>query len=93
MILKNIKKDLFWTSWATPNINESNLKLNKQLFWEDSLIQNYPNFPDLAYHIETLWGKIKSLIKRKAPKSLNNLKRYTLEEWNSIKKIKFEKMK
>ena len=40
MILKNIKKDLFWTSWATPNINESNLKLNKQLFWEDSLIQN-----------------------------------------------------
>ena len=45
---------------------------------------NPPNSPDLASHIENLWGIIKSRVKRRNPETLDDLKRYILEEWNSV---------
>ena len=48
------------------------------------MIQNPPNSPDLAYQIETLWGIIKPRIKRRNPKTLSELKQFTLEEWYSV---------
>ena len=50
----------------------------------DKWIQNPPNSPDLAYPIEALWGIIKPRIKRRNPKTIQELKQFTLEEWNSV---------
>ena len=71
---------------ATPHTTESNINLIKRLFGQDSLIQNPPNSPDLAYPIENLWAYIKPRIKKRNPKTLDELKKYTLEEWNNIPK-------
>lgn len=49
-------------------------------------MQNPPNSPDLAYPIETLWTYIKPRIKKRAPKNQDELKKFTLEEWNNIPK-------
>ena len=54
------------------------------MFTENGWIQNPPNSPDLAYPIEDLWGIIKPRIKRRNPTSIEELKRYLIEEWNSI---------
>ena len=77
---------------ATPHTNESSKNLIKQLFGENTLIQNLPNSPDLIYPIETLQGRIKPIIKRRVPKTLNELKKYTLEEWDTIPKELIKKL-
>ena len=55
-------------------------------FGKNSLIQNPPNSPDLAYPIEYIWAYIKPRIKRRNPQTLEELKKFTLEEWNAIPK-------
>ena len=68
---------------ARAHTSKSNLKLINELFG-DKWIQNPPNSPDLAYPIEALWGIIKPRIKRRNPKTIQELKQFTLEEWNSV---------
>ena len=84
-------KIYFEQDGATPHTTESNINLIKRLFGEDPLIQNPPNSPDLAYPIESLWGYIKPRIKKRNPKTLDELKKFTLEEWNNIPKKIIEK--
>ena len=57
--------------------------MNK-LFKNDGWIENPPNSPDLAYPIEELWAIIKPRAKRRDPQTIDELKKYLLEEWNSI---------
>ena len=38
----------------------------------------------MAYPIEDLWGIVKPRIKRRNPSSINELKKFLIEEWNSI---------
>ena len=45
----------------------------------------------MAYPIESLWGYIKPRIKKRNPKTLDELKKFTLEEWNNIPKKIIEK--
>ena len=68
---------------ATPHTSESNKKLIKKLFG-NNLVQNAPNSPDLAYPIENIWGYLKPRIKKRNPKTIEELKKYTVEEWNKI---------
>ena len=63
---------------------KSNTNLLNQLFPNGHWIQNPPNSPDLASPIENLWGIIKPRVKRRNPETLDDLKRYILEEWNSV---------
>ena len=76
---------------ATSHTTSSNLQLFEQLFGKNRLIQNPPNSPDLAYPIENIWGYIKPRIKKRDPQTLEELKRFTLEEWNLIPKKLVEK--
>ena len=57
--------------------------MNK-LFPNGGWIQNPPNSPDLAYPIEKLWGIIKPRVRRRNPKTIEELKKYLLQEWNAI---------
>ena len=41
---------------------------------------------DLAYPIETLWSILKTRIKRRNPKTIDELKQFLREEWSSIPK-------
>ena len=61
------------------------------LFGEDCLIQNPPNSPDLAYPIENLWAYKKPRIKKRDPQNIEELKKFTLDEWNNIPKKIIEK--
>ena len=47
-------------------------------------MQNPPNSPDLAYPTEDLWGIIKPRVKTRNPQSVQELKKFIIEEWNSI---------
>ena len=38
----------------------------------------------MAYPIERIWGIIKPRVKRRQPKSIEELKHFLLEQWNSI---------
>ena len=38
----------------------------------------------MAYPIENLWGIIKPRVKRRNPETIEDLKRFLLEEWNSV---------
>ena len=67
---------MFEQDGATQHTTESSKNLINQLFGENNLIQNPPNSHDLAYSIETLWGIIKPRIKRRVPKTLNELNKY-----------------
>ena len=58
--------------------------LLEKLFTENCWIQNPPNSPDLSYMIEDLLGIIKPRIKRRNPISLEEWKKFLIEEWNSI---------
>ena len=62
------------------NINLLNKLIPKK--W----IQNSPHSPDIAYPIETLWAKLKKNVKLRYPKNIENLKKFTIEEWNKISK-------
>ena len=48
--------------------------------------------PDLAYPIETLWGILKARIKRRMPKTLDQLKQFIQEEWASVPKLLLKKL-
>ena len=68
---------------ATPHTSESNKKLFNRLFG-NNVLQNAPNSPDLAYPIENIWGYLKPRIKKRNPKNIDELKQFTVEEWNKI---------
>ena len=68
---------------ATPHTSESNKKLINRLFG-NNVLQNAPNSPDLAYPIENIWGYLKPRIKKRNPKNIDELKQFTVEEWNKI---------
>ena len=69
---------------ASSHTSKSNIFLLNKLFKKDGWIQNPPNSPDLAYPIERMWGIIKPRVKRRGPKSVDELKKFLLEEWNSV---------
>ena len=78
-----IQKIFFEQDGAKPHTNFNNIKLLKSLFG-GNIIQNPPNSPDLAYPIETLWALLKKNVKKRIPKTLDELKKFTIEEWNNI---------
>ena len=61
-------------------------------YFGDKLIQNAPHSPDIAYPIETLWAELKKRVKNRNPKSLEELKEITIEEWNKIPKDYIKKL-
>ena len=69
---------------ATCHKSKRNTKLLNSLFGEDGWIQNPPNSPDLAYPIEDLWAILKPRVKRREPSSIDELKKFLMEEWYSI---------
>lgn len=78
-----IYKIFFEQDGAKPHTSSNNKKLLKNLFG-GAYIQNPPNSPDLAYPIETLWAFLKKRVKKRIPKNLEELKKFTIEEWNKI---------
>ena len=64
----NTKNLYFEQDGATPHTSIANKALIKKLFGENSFLQNPPNSPDLAYPIETLWGYLKTKIKKETQK-------------------------
>ena len=77
---------IFEQDGAKSHTSKANLNLLNNLFSEGNWLQNPPNSPDLAYPIEDIWAIIKPRIKRREPKSLDELKKFTIEEWESIPK-------
>jgi len=77
-------KIIFEQDGASSHRSKSNLFLLDKLFTKGGWIQNPPNSPDLAYPIEKLWGIIKPRVRRRNPKSIDELKKYLLEEWNAV---------
>ena len=71
---------------ASSHTSKSNRFILDKLFTKDGWVQNPPNSPDLAYPIEQLWAIIKPRVKRRAPNTIEKLKKYLLEEWNAIPK-------
>jgi len=69
---------------ATCHTSKANINLLNELFGKNKWIQNPPNSPDLAYPIEELWSIIKPRVKRRDPKTIDELKAFILEEWNSV---------
>jgi hypothetical protein len=88
----NYKKDVERLSWgndmlifeqdgARSHTSKSNIALlNKTFKW----IQNPPNSPDIVYPIEDLWGILKNRVKRRNPKTLDELTTFFFEEWYSV---------
>ena len=76
---ENIKL-IFEQDGASCHTSKANKFLLNKLFGEDGWIQNPPNSPDLASPIENIWGIIKPRVKRRDPKSIDQLKQYLLEE-------------
>ena len=83
---ENKIKIIFEQDGAASHKSKSNLFLLNKLFADDGWIQNPPNSPDLAYPIEDIWGIIKPRVKRRQPKTIEELKNFLLEEWNSVPK-------
>ena len=81
---KNNIKLIFEQDGAPAHKSKSNMHLLEKLFGESGWFQNPPNSPDLAYPIEDLWAIIKPRVKRRSPKTIEQLKEFLLEEWNSI---------
>ena len=71
---------------ASSHTSKSNRFILDKLFTKEGRIQNPPNYSDLAYPIEQLWAIIKPRVKRRAPNTIEKLKKYLLEEWNAIPK-------
>ena len=87
--MKNIKEKfgkrlILEQDGVTAHTCKSSKHLLEKLFIKNCWIQNPQNSPDLAYLIEDLWGIIKPIIKRRNPTSLEELKKFLIEEWNSI---------
>ena len=77
-------KIIFEQDGAFSHTSKSNILILNKLFTPEGWIQKSPNSRDLAYPIERLWDLIKPRIKRRGPKSIEELKKFLLEEWNSI---------
>ena len=69
---------------ASSHTSNSNINLLNEQFGKNGWIQNPPNSPDLAFPIEDLWAIIKPRVKRREPKSKEELKTFILQEWNSV---------
>ena len=92
-IKKKFNKDLILErDGAKAHTSKNNIALLNELFCEDKWIQNPPNSPDLAYPIETLWNILKVRIKRRNPKTIDDLKQFLREEWSSIPKSLLKKL-
>ena len=76
----NSKKKIYILNKMEPHVIQANKLFPKK--W----IQNSPHSPDIAYPIETLWAKLKKNVKLRYPKNIENLKKFTIEEWNKISK-------
>lgn len=83
---------IFEQDGARAHTSKTNLNLLNKIFGDNKWIQNPPNSADLAYPIEDLWAIIKPRIKRKNPKTIDELKQYITEEWNSIPKTLIENL-
>ena len=77
---------IFEQDGAKSHTSKANLNLINDLFSEGTWLQNPPNSPDIAYPIEEIWSIIKPRIKRREPKTVEELKKFTAEEWYSIPK-------
>ena len=77
-------KLIFEQDGAAVHKTKANITLLNRLFGKNGWIQNSPNSPDLAYPIEDLWSIIKPRVKRRNPKSIEELKIFLLEEWSSV---------
>ena len=77
-------KLIFEQDGAAVHKTKPNITLLNRLFTEKGWVQNSPNSPDLAYPIEDLWAILKPRVRRRNPNSINELKKYLLEEWSSI---------
>ena len=77
---------IFEQDGTKSHTSKANLNLLNNLFSEGNWLQNPPNSPYLADPIEDIWAIIKPRIKRREPKSLDELKKFTIEEWESIPK-------
>ena len=64
--------------------SKKTLRLFDLLLGENGRIQNPTNSPELEYPIEDLWSITKSRVKWREPCSIEELKKYLIEEWNSI---------
>ena len=69
---------------ASSHWSKSNIFLLDKLFQNDGWIQNPHNPLDFAYSIEKLLGIINPRVHRREPKKIEQLKKYLLEEWNTI---------
>ena len=69
---------------ASSHTSLKNKKSIEGLFGEIKVIQNPLNFSDLDNPIENIWDYIKPRIKRRNSKAYDELKKFTLEEWNLI---------
>ena len=69
---------------ASSHTSRSNINLLNESFGKNGWLQNPPNSPDLAFPIEDLWAIIKPRVKRREPKTLEKLKAFILQEWNSV---------
>ena len=81
---KNRVNLIFEQDGAPAHKSKSNKYLLNKIFGESGWFQNPPNSPDLAYPIEDLWAILKPRVKRRNPKSIEQLKEFLLEEWNSV---------
>ena len=89
---KKINKNIiFEQDGATCHTSKANQKLLNIVFGEEGQIQNSPSSPDLAYPIETVWAELKDRVRRRAPNTIEELKKYCLEEWNKIEPKKYFK--
>ena len=89
---KKINKNIiFEQDGATCHTSKANQKLLNIVFGEEGWIQNSPSSPDLAYPIETVWAELKDRVRRRAPNTIEELKKYCLEEWNKIEPKKYFK--
>ena len=77
-------KLIFEQNGAICHTSKANKYFLNKFFTEDGWIQNPQNSPDLTYQIEDIWGIIKPRVKRREPKSIEELKQYLLEEWGSV---------
>jgi len=68
---------------ATCHTSKSSKKILEK-FFPGKILQNPPHSPDLAYPIETIWAELKEKVKIREPKSMEDLKQFTIEEWNKI---------
>ena len=73
---KSKMKIIFEQDGATAHKSKTNTFLLNALFKNGGWIQNPPNSPDLAYPIETVWAIIKPRVKRRDPKTIEELKNF-----------------